>query len=452
MTQEAGSTIMSKMKLLKVLPALLYISLATLYLFAVPPGESPDEPSHLQCIEQVALHDRIPIIEPSPRGEFWWSRDRIISGLVCAHMPLYYFATGYTEQAIHAIIGAPVHYEFPPNDPLWATGESLAMFEHTQTRSLLTRAEPITLTALRIESMLFGLATMASAYYITKRFSKRGFAPVLAMTLVAGWPQFLFMSRAITNDSLAVAFAVCAIAVLISSESPNKHILASALAALAVLSKLTMLFTIGAVGMSYVIEVWQAPERKPYIKAAAVSSLIFIALAGLLLLHPILRDHLSWSQKTITNQNLAALTPEYWMKVLHSTIQSGWARFGWMNILTPDGPAILWWTVLTGFGTLGLYQTLCRSDVKTRTASLMGCMWLVGIGIIYLRINFDRFQPQFRYAFPSIPVLVALTATGIQTVLKNDDRTEIAVIGMTAVSLLLANLWLIWGFVIPAYR
>ena len=108
-----------------------YLTLALLYMLAIPAGESPDEPSHLQCIEQVSLRNRIPVIDPRPQGTVWWARERIISGLVCFHMPLYYLLAGYTQKLVHLISATPIHYEFPPNNPLWETGASVAMFAQT---------------------------------------------------------------------------------------------------------------------------------------------------------------------------------------------------------------------------------------------------------------------------------------------------------------------------------
>lgn len=440
-----------KIKLLRLLPFVLYVGLSVLYLFAIPPGESPDEPSHLQCIEQVALYNRLPIIEPKPYGDVWWARERIVSGLVCAHMPLYYIIAGYTERWLNVVADAPLHYEFPPNDPLWRTGASLAMFEHNRDRAFLHRDEPVTLVGLRIESMLFGLATMVSAYCVTKRFTTRDFAPVLAMTFVAGWPQFLFMSRAITNDGLAVAFAACTIAVLIAWDGPKRYVLASVCASLAVLSKLTMVFTIGAVGAGWIIETWLSRDKARYVKVAVICALIFTALASLLVLHPVLREHLAWSRQTMSNRNVAAWTFEYWWKVLRATMQSGWARFGWMNVTTPDLPALLWWLMLAGFSVLGLWHSLRMLEPKARFNTWIVCVWLLGTGAIYLRINLDRFQPQFRYAFSSIPVLVALAAAGIEAALRGNKRLEAVTVGLAGAVLTMANLWLIWGFVVPAY-
>lgn len=66
-----------------------YLTLALLYMLVIPVGESPDEPSHLQCIEQVSLRNRIPVIDPRPQGTVWWAREahHLRPGLL-PHAPL----------------------------------------------------------------------------------------------------------------------------------------------------------------------------------------------------------------------------------------------------------------------------------------------------------------------------------------------------------------------------
>ena len=180
---------------LSVITIIFYLALALLYMLAIPAGESPDEPSHLQCIEQVSLRNRIPVIDPRPQGTVWWARERIISGLVCAHMPLYFLLTGYTQKLVHLISATPIHYEFPPNNPLWETGASVAMFAPTPKTPPLAIREPVTLAMLRVESVLLGLVSVFVAGHVARRLAPESpDAALIAMTLVAGWPQFLFMT------------------------------------------------------------------------------------------------------------------------------------------------------------------------------------------------------------------------------------------------------------------
>jgi hypothetical protein len=440
-------------RLIHVLPVALYIFLSTSYLFAIPTGESPDEPSHLQCIEQVTQYNRIPIIDPPPSSDIWWARERIISGLVCAHMPLYYFLTGYTQCIVQGISGTPAHYEFPPNDPEWESGQSKAMFTHPHRDSFWTLSEPASLLVLRIESILLGLVSVLGAYRITRRIAP-GFphAATIAMTLVAGWPQFLFMSRAINNDALAVALSVGVLIVLLEIGKPYRFVLASILAALATLSKLTMVFSAGTIVLAFALEIAASRERSAYLRAGIVSVGVFGLLGALLLFQPTLRSHIEWSQATMAGINPAVYTVAYWLDVLHASVQSGWARFGWMNVLTPDVQAYTWWSAMALTGAAGVYAGIrLANSRKTRLAVIVGCIWLLSFLLSYLRINLNRFQPQFRYIFPVAPMLAAFSATGLSAIGKPLERLKPLAAPVVAVFLLLANLWIIFNVVVPAY-
>jgi hypothetical protein len=438
------------------LPVALYLFLCILYLFAIPPGESPDEPSHLQCIEQVAILNRIPIVEPRPRG-LWWSRERVISGLTCYHLPLYYLFAGYTQKALAQVTGAALHYEFPPTDPNFATGASVAMFAHEDKPYFLALTEPFTLTALRIESILLGLLVLWATYRLTRRLAPTlPDAPLLAMMLVAGWSQFVFMSRAINNDVLAGALTTAVLAALVGDDQPRRYVAASALTGAAILSKLPMAFCAGVVALSWVVE-WLGAldkvKRIQMVRFALISALLFGILIALLILHPTLRGNIRTTAATITPLSPAAQTTVYWENVLKTTLQSGWGRYGWMNLATPDSQVYVWWGFLAITGVTGLIVTLRRSreDSRVRYAFLISIVWIICVLAVYARIQINRFQPQFRYAFSMIPVLAAFSGAGIAALLNRSARwPRLALVGLAGL-LFLVNLWIIFAILVPAY-
>ena len=76
------------------------------------------------------------------------------------------------------------------------------------------------------------------------------------MTLVAGWPQFLFLSRAISNDGLALALGAVVLATLVADGRPRRFAWAALPAALAVLAKLSLLFAVGVVLAALAADGW----------------------------------------------------------------------------------------------------------------------------------------------------------------------------------------------------
>ena len=432
-----------------------YLVLVLLYMLAIPTGESPDEPSHLQCIEQVSLGNRIPVVDPPPRG-VWWARERVISGLTCIHMPLYYLLAGFTQKLVHLVSAAPIHYEFPPNNPLWETGASVAMFTPRPKESPFSLNEPITLTMLRIESVLFGLVSLLVAGRLARRMAPESpDAALIAMTLVAGWSQFLFMSRAINNDTLAVALAVGVLAILVNVGKPGRYVLASGLAVLAILAKLTMTFVVAAIVVAWVSEMVisaNTRERRRLLQAGLKSIVLFGLLGLLLWVQPTLRVHLEGSQVAIHSISPQTLTPIYWLNVLKMTFQSGWGRFGWMNLATPDVQVTIWWAAIILTGIVGLASGLRHAaNATARLVILIVCVWVACVLASYLRIQINRFQPQFRYALAAVPALAAFSGMGTVALLGDSQRLRRAAALLILAILLVVNLWIVFGLVAPAY-
>jgi hypothetical protein len=70
---------------------------------------------------------------------------------------------------------------------------------------------------------------------------------------------------------------------------------------------------------------------------------------------------------------------------------------------------------------------------------------------VYARIQINRFQPQFRYAFSMIPVLAAFSGAGIAALLNRSARwPRLALVGLAGL-LFLVNLWIIFAILVPAY-
>lgn len=453
--------------LLGFLPYGLYLALALLYMLAIPAGESPDEPGHLQCVEQVARLQRLPQIEPEPSGR-WWSREALLSGAMCYHMPLYYLLGGALVRGTHAVTGAPLHFEFPASDPNW--GQTNAMFIHEKEALFsLPLSEPPTLTALRLFSVLLGAAVIwASGSVARTLFPSRPMMAVGAATLAAGWPQFVFMSRAISNDVPAAALSALVLVILLRDVGkPRRFIWATLLAALAILTKLNML-TLGiAIAAVFVAETIAIPQgrstarrmahdatRRDYRLPAVIGILIFSLLFTIIALQPTLRRHALLAAASFGGIRPEALTLAYWLDVAALTLNSGWARFGWMNVPAPAWQTAVWWAFM-GIGVALSIRELWRehaqnSHLRTLFAIILA-VWVGSVTIGYLRINLNRFQPQFRFALALIPVL-ATAAAGYAGRLTRRPSRSAALIVALAVTLFAANVWLLTSIVGPTYR
>lgn len=435
---------------LRAIPIGLYLLLSALYLLAVPPGEAPDEPSHLQCIEQVSLLGRLPEVDPRPTG-VWWSRTHVISGYLCHHLPLYYLIAGGIQQAVHALTNTPIHFEFPPNYP---QGPQPAMFQHA--RPALALSDSPAVLALRMLSIGLGLVTVWTAYRVTRSIlpdNAPGWPAVAAATLVAGWPQFLFMSRAINNDVLATALAALVLLFLLPVGRPRRLIFATITACLAVLAKLNMIFTLGAVGAAYLIEfAAYRDQRRAYAFSAAISVGVSVGAAALTLLQSTVGTHLVRDLQAFNGSAPQALTLTYWLDVLGWSMSSGYARLGWMNVPAPDWQALAWWVFIGVTALIGAVTAVRSAADRPRRVRLMVLgVWALAVLAAYVKLNLNRFQPQFRYAFALLPVLTASAAIGYHRLLPSSSRAQRAGLLGLAVALLAINVWIVFGLIAPTY-
>lgn len=430
---------------LTLIPLALYLALGLLYLLAVPVGESPDEPGHLQCIEQVTQLRRLPQVEPAPSGE-WWSRTTVLSGRMCYHMPLYYVVAGGVQLAVHGLGLSPLHFEFPASNPAWSSGAP-GMFVHDGGWGL---AETAAVTAVRILSLALGLVILWATYRVALAvYPGQPVIAAAAATLVAGWPQLVFMSRAISNDLLATALSVLVLVVLLRQSLPGRYPLAAIVATLAILTKLTAIFTAGIVLAAYALDFWRYPATRKELARAGLLMVAVFAAGGLLIaLVPTLRDHFVAGLRAFGGVAPAAQAAPYWAEVLQLTASSGYARFGWMNVAAPAWQGYLWWALLLGATLLGiLAMWRQRERPSAYLLALLG-LWTMAVLAGYLRINLNRFQPQFRFAFALLPVLGTFAAGGYWRWLEGQPTLAVV---MLALGLFLVNLWLLLQLVVPAY-
>ncbi|VAW38056.1 hypothetical protein MNBD_CHLOROFLEXI01-1432 [hydrothermal vent metagenome] len=435
-----------------LIPLTIYLMLSLLYLLAVPPGESPDEPGHLQCIEQVSMLGQLPQIDPKPEGDVWWARGKMISGRMCYHMPLYYLLAGGLQKGVATAVQEPIDFQFPPSN---LSGPSPSMFNHPVKASFWTLVEPTHLLILRFLSIALGGVTVWASFTISRRLlPSQPRVALLAALLTAVWPQFVYLSRALNNDSLATALAVATLVILLDVQKPQRFVWAALLAVLALFSKLSVAFTAVAVLVVWGLEFLQAgSQRKQYIKYLLPSVSLFIVGFLLLFLTPTLWQHFTQSSRSFAAQSEAVGEWSYWRDVLQLTASSGWVRFGWMNVAAPQGHAVAWWGLLLGTAVLGsifIYKSPEKITIRLQLAIML--IWLMLIGLSYLQINLNRLQPQFRFALASVPIFTTLSAAGWMMSMKGNGRLQNLTIFSISTSLLLYNGWVILYILKPAYN
>jgi hypothetical protein len=435
-----------------ILPLTLFVFLAIFYLFVVPSGESPDESGHVQCIEQVAQDGKLPIIDPEPLGNHYWSRSYALSGFICYHMPLYYLVVGYAQIAAQSILSFPVHYEFPPTN---LDGPKPNMFLHEEKDGLFFLEEPATMILTRIISiLLWGGMCIATYGIVLKLAPHQPHFATIATTLLAGWPQFLFMSRAINNDALAIPLTAVTLWLLLDTNNPRRLPWASLFASAALLTKLTTLFIFILLIIYLPFEIWQSKDkRSTYKKPTLLTLLILGSTILLIFLHPLLSKHAQITLSLTNGISENASKWSYWQDVWRLTLSSGWVRFGMMNVPAPQWQANLWWFFIAAAGLIGIGWYLKHNQANTQRKQqlIIILLWSGAIVASYLRININRYQPQFRYLFFLLPLIVSFAGIGLAQSTQRFRHWPWATLISLAAFLAAINIWIILKIVLPAY-
>ena len=436
-----------------LLPLSMYLLLSGLYMWAVPVGEAPDEPGHMRCIEQVAIENRLPqMVSTTDESIDWWLRENLLSDYMCYHMPAYYLLSGQIVRSISTVTGISPHFEYPPILADYA-GEG-PLFIHPPRESFGQLQQPLTLISLRILSILLGLTVLGSTFVVARRlFPEQLFIAVLAVTLIAGWPQFLFISRGITNDVLATAVAALILALLTNIGNPKRFFWLALLSSLALLTKLTVAFTVGIVLLVWLLEwIVYADKRRQYGQMLLIIGGVWLATGLLMRLNPTIWANLQFSFSDFTGGASGSTSPAYWQQVYLWTIRSGWAWFGWLSVAAPLAHAMVWWFSLEITAILGIYGILKRPlSPQTKLLLLTLAAWAAAILVSYIQVTANRWQPQFRFALAVLPVLTTLSAAGVLNWFRQRPRLQTGIVLAFAVLLMGYNLWLITAVVLPAY-
>lgn len=432
-------------------PLLLYLLLATAYMLVIPAGESPDEPGHLQCVEQVALLGQVPVREPAPVG-MWWESGVTQSGRMCYHMPLYYGVAGLVLRVVASTTGTAVDYAFPPDNPEYTTAPLVPLLQHSA-ETPLNNPLPPTLLALRLLSILLGAIVLICTYVLARiYFPSLPQAATFATLLLAAWPQYVFLYRGISNDVLATTLAIGTLLVLARNRRPHSYLVAALFGILATLAKLTSWFSLLALTLLFLVDFVRDESRRPdYFITGMLGAIMGLVTATAVWLHPTVGGHLRFSLRAFGRTLPEATTLDYWQQVAELTLSSGYLRFGWMDIAAPQWQAVLWWSMLTLLAAVGLFRFFAGDADKKLQLGLLLLFWLCGLLVSYYRINVNRFQPQFRFMLASAPLIVVMAGAGLGWLGEKFGRNSHYIPIAIAFSLFSLNIWHIVTFIIPIY-
>ncbi len=324
-----------------------FLALHALYNWAVPLGEGPDEPGHVAYALFLVTERRLPVQRPAPQipdvpGE--------------GHQP-----------PLAYLLASPALVWLPPDQRqirltanprfLWAGGDESGAFMRGSWERWPWTGLSLGWRLARAVSGLWGAAAVLCTYLAARRLTPT--EPLLALiaaSLIAFNPQFLFISALVSNDALLAALGAAilwwCLASPPSSAAWRWAIGAGALFGLALLTKQSALLF----GPLLLWGAWRIAGGRP--GRFALLTFIWGGVALLIAGWWFGRNALLYGdlfglaafRAEFAGQPFEWRDPLAWSGALRQLAASFWARFGWMSLRPPA------WT-------LWLYAALCALAV-----------------------------------------------------------------------------------------
>lgn len=386
-----------------------------------PLFEAPDEHHHFFTAVYIAQERRLPVV-----GDPWLRQE-------AAQPPLYYVLSaaviapsGMTmNQAQASVVFNP---DARPGDA--TSSFNINAFIHSAAERRPWRGPALAAHVLRALSAVMGALSLVGIYACARQFGAdsadfQAF-PLLAVTLTAFLPQFIFVHSAISNDPLITLLSVLTLWQLLrlwfGPATPGRLLGLGLTIGLAALTKnqglALWLLALGVL-------TWRA-QRQRAIRHLS-RDLALATLPALALVAPLLwRNATLYGDPTATNQFIALAGGDRGFSLAQAwgERRQVWtsliAAFGWQNVLPPG-----WvYTVWQGLALLGLsgalaaagrwWQTRPRRVAWTTVgAALWLSAWLGLVVVGWLSFLLRTPAAQGRLLFPAAPVMALGLAGGL---------------------------------------
>ena len=428
----------------------IFLALCAAYNLAMPLFEAPDESDHVEYADWLAAGNGLPhlIEDRAVVGEIW-------------QPPLYY--------ALVALAIAPVDRAgldtIAPLSPDWQAGLSRVAHYHTAAEAFPYRGPALAVHVARAISTALGAITVLATYAIGRRLLPRH--ALVAASLVALNPQFIFMSAAVNNDNLAIALSSVALWILVrmiteaepASRPGSFHwgwfVVLGLVWGLAALAKLTGL-TLGLViGLTFLYLARRRRSWRPLLLGGVLTGGTMLLVCGWWFWRnwQLYGDPLAWSEMLAVTGALVRPALLSWPETLqYATFlrRSYWAIFGY-GILAPESFYLMTTSimVLAAVG-LGVWVLHARQARSTTARVALSVLALWGLTVLFFLLRWMRqidTTNQGRLLFPAIAALAVLGAQGLSMLEGRRmwvSKAAVAVLGCWAAAFPLLT-------ILPAY-
>ncbi len=416
-----------------------------------PIFEGPDEIEHYRYIRTLADTGSLPDPRGQERGEYHQA-------------PLYYMLLAPVmrllpdddfsaiDGRLNPYYGARIHLVGNDNKNIYLHSRA-ERFPYSDSPTAAA------VHVLRLFSVLLGAGTVLTGYAIFRLLWPQRSAPrLLALSLVAFWPQFLFLSSVITNDILLIFLATLCLywLLLYARDGPsrrNSAALGITLGAL-LLTKVSAAFVAIPVGVAVLL------DRRTWRYVPLVAALVALVAGWWYARNTVLYGDPVLTQAALDTWESEAIRPgelalDVALKRVPFAYETVWARFGQGAVAVAE-PIYTVFDALLVMAAGGLAIRAWRGARGAWTAAglrfglLVGCFAVSWIGaLVYLAASAWSGN-QGRYLLPGIAAWSAIIVFGLLAWLPARAHRAAALMGMPLLAAV-ATLAL-FGYFLPSYR
>ncbi|MBU0976387.1 DUF2142 domain-containing protein [Patescibacteria group bacterium] len=422
----------------------LLVSLSLLWIFVIPPFQTPDEQAHLRYIQFIAENKRLPNEEDISNNEILESSETIENLIEQTqadrifHNRTYHFDFENPEPTSIDGFNSAHIYNHPPLYYIWGA----AIYLVFSTLGILK-----VLYLIRISNLVFVVFNFLYTYKTASFFSRNNWFKSVAAFLISFWPALMFGNAGINSDVLLFTsfFAVTYYLIKIF-KSPGLRqsdlVKLSLWSAAGLLSKAQFLVFFPIVLQ---VVIWKLRTNISFKKIAAFAAPLILPLIyfvrntfefGGLFPDPsgntgIVRDNYFRSESSCTGLSLftylrTLIYPRY------ALIFKGFVgNFGWLDTQLPKIIYILAGLVLLVGATAAVYWlavSIKKKNFKIEHALLFAPVINLELFYIYLFLKgyvyrcYENFPTQGRYYFPMLLSFVLLLLLGFRSILPGRFR------------------------------
>ncbi len=440
-------------RVIVVAVVIAFVLLATGF-SAGPIFEGPDEIEHYRFVRTMVDTGRLPDPAGQPRGQYHQA-------------PLYYWLLApvglLTDDADFALIDGhknPYHphlIEIPGSD-----NKNVYLHHRTEAFPYTGSGVALAVHLMRLISVLIGAGTVLAGYAVFRElWPDRPERRLLALGVMAFWPQLLYLSSLINNDNLLFLFATLSLLLMLRilrhGPTPRRAVLLGLVLGAALLTKASANMLVIAVAVFLVL------DRRAW-RWVPLIALPVLAVAGWWYIrNAILYQDPTGIQAMFQTWQSEVIRPgtpalDVGLGRTPYAYRSFWARFGHGAVGLPQpfyhALDVLLGAALVGAAGRGLLLFSRRerrpSNLQVRQTALTAAFVLTWVLSLIYGASIAWSGNQGRYLLPGIAAWAALLAYGWLSLIPARLSLPAALGGPVAAAAVAVVA--LFGFFLPAYR